>query len=284
MLTFTSGRVNHWSTLQTPGYHLDSPFFPPLTSSHPLLPGNRGIGSPVGRCNSPAPEMEISDCDSVVVLVEEQTDVTSQLSQQSIPNPSSSVDKINKKQVATTEIPDFRLDSAPSEDARVSTTLLSPLNLKEEKREEDEDSQMMMSAEAQQLAEEILHRSLTSLNSSGYTDSRHRENALPRASSMTIHPSLGEQSNSGEKFRNEASCQTVEPQDPPVEEYQSSTHSMITSADAKTHQKMEMDQSSVNGNLQNSTDRPVPENTATVRSGSTIFVDLAKLQEDHLAD
>lgn len=250
--------------------------------------------------------MEISDSDSVVVQVEEQTELASQLNHKSTLMPlnvTSNDDKTRTDRWLNTAEPP-QIASAPLEDAHVSATLQPSLQLEkgaEEKEagEDDEDFQLMVSAEAQQLAEEILQHSFSSLNGSGYsTDSRHKENASPQASNTATQPSLREQHKIGEKLRNEISCQTVA--SPPVQGEQPSSqpHSPTTRdtqtlkeikqpqyLDTQIPNKMEQDQSSSKPrHLQESNDKSVAEDTVATRSGSTIFVDLARLQESPPTD
>lgn len=202
--------------------------------SVPLLT-NDGTGQP----------KDLSDCDSVVVQVEEQS-----VSQQPEATQSS------RPQSARSDKPDVQQDSheqQPTDNEDVTTIPIQ--------EEEEEDSALIMSPEAQQLAVEILHHSLTTLDQPNTEE----------VTELAVSPSAEETHHDNEVLNKEVSCQTTTPSSPDHMVNDTPSSPDHTASEAQTASQLE-NQSDIN------------EDSTVHKTTSTIFVDLSKLQESPSSD
>ena len=164
--------------MQQPEYQLSSAF---RLQSAPLL-----------NEDSTAQPEDFSDCDSVVVQVEEQS-ISPQpvVLQSSRPNSAYS----NEPEVQQ-DTHEQLLSDAEEDSANIPT-----------QHEEEEDSALIMSPEAQQLAVEILHHSLTTLDQNNQPDNKEDKGSTE---CITAATQSGKETHYDNKILNkEVSCQTT---------------------------------------------------------------------------
>ena len=181
---------------------------------------------------STAQPSDLSECDSVVVLVEEE---------QSVPPQPVVMQSTSRPQSACSNEPPNVHHEQQLSDTEDDTALPT--------HHEEEDSALILSPEAQQLAVEILHHSLTTL------DQPDTEEATELITAVS--PSAMETQHDNEVLNKEASCQTID---------------TLSSPDtAQTGSQLET-QSDVN------------DDSTVHKTTSKIFVDLSRLQESPSSD
>lgn len=240
------------------GYQFD---IPPLTNSFPLIADDI----------SAVPGSDISDCDSVVVQVE---DMSTQAASQSSRPHSAYKDEtpLSRSQLDSPKQP-----LSDSEDADIVT------HTDVKKEVVDDELALIMSPEAQQLTENILRSSLDN-NPSDNDEAKPADyitTATKAHSAELLHVV--------ESSTSEVACQTaISDVHSTLGDNSMPTPGNITSSVHTDEMQTETDSQSASQHvLKDSGGSDVhdaTEDSAVHKTASTIFIDLAKLQDDNPSD